>query len=87
MTAEPACLGAGDLFLDPHRMTDAVGVCQGCGCRETCLLEAIESIWVNEDGEPEAWLVRGGLYPHQQAEVWRQSLGGRLKGVIHAAVS
>lgn len=87
MTAEPACLGSAELFLDPDRATDAVGVCRGCDCRFGCALEAVRDMWVGDDGEPEAWLVRGGLYPFQQIDLWRASAGGRLASAVAAAVA
>ena len=86
MTGEPACLGSAELFLDPCRLTEAAEVCRGCDCRFGCALEAVRDVWIGDDGQPEVWLVRGGLYPHEQVDLWRASSGGRFAGVVAEAV-
>ena len=86
MSAQPECLGLADVFLDPHRLIEAVGVCGPCECRFECAQQAVEDMWVGDNG-PEAWVVRGGLFPHEQIDLWRRSAGGKLKGVVAQAVS
>ena len=86
MSAEAACLGLADIFTDRHHQSKAMTICGGCPLRDECAVEAVQDLWVN-NGEPEAWFVRGGLLPWEQIDLWHESLGGRLRSVVLAAVA
>jgi len=80
------CTGLSQLFFDPRRTHDAARVCDTCGCRYDCTLNAMHDMYTDDAGEPVAWLVHGGLTPRQQESLWRESLGGRDTEAVMEAV-
>lgn len=74
--SQPApCLGLAELFCDPRRVFDAARVCTACDQRALCAAEAVAEMFVHPDGRPESWVVRGGLTPREQEDLWARSGG------------
>ena len=89
MNGEAACLGLADIFTDRHHQSKAMTICGGCPLRDECAVEAVQDLWVDDDDgpDPETCFVRGGLLPWEQVALWHESLGGRLRSVVLAAVA
>ena len=83
-----ACDGLSDLFcsLEPEDQVQCVDVCSMCDDRKQCALDGLANMWVDEDGRPQAWLVRGGLMPWQLEDLWRESAGGQVELLVARAV-
>ncbi|MCY3778143.1 MAG: hypothetical protein OXH11_19370, partial [Candidatus Aminicenantes bacterium] len=74
------------VFLAPRRVFDAARVCLACGQRVSCAAEAVAAMFTHEDGRPEAWIVRGGLTPREQEDLWARSGGVVDMALIAEAV-
>ncbi len=80
------CAGLAELFCDPRRVYDAARVCTACGLREVCAAEAMADMFEHPDGRPEAWVVRGGLTPREQEDLYLSSGRRADAGLIAEAV-